>query len=276
MRRLKLIAAVLAMTMLLIAVMGRGGAESVEWVDDLTGGFVTAKERNRLLLVVLADDKDGVAKTAVDLLSDPAWGELGTFFVALKLRGEKADEVAASFAVESLPAVTILLPNGTRVMTVYEPAQLADALLSSIIGASTPPELPQILSLMEDCARRLQKGIDVTLVLEQDLLLKGLDKLIEDARTQPEQPDPNQPPQPRFDPNGKAMAESGSGDAGEGNVPGGTPDDYTPGAGGASDTARWGRLPPKLREDASSTRTEEIPPSYRQLVEEYFRSLMGE
>ena len=135
-------------------------------------------------------------------------------------------------------------------------------LAAADIEPLAPDSLDEISRLMGDIQRRLQLSRAGRQVRQQeeDVIAK-LDKMIKEAEQKQQQM--------------QAAAQSG-------NQSSSPAEDSTP-AGGrgpgdvdqkrVGETAGWGNLPPKQREEALQQMSKDLPAHYRELIEEYFRKL---
>lgn len=135
-------------------------------------------------------------------------------------------------------------------------------LAAADIEPLAPDSLDEISRLMGDIQRRLQLSRAGRQVRQQeDEVISKLDKMIKEAEQKQQQM--------------QAAAQSGN----QSSKPA---EDSTPAGGrGPGDvdqkrigeTAGWGNLPPKQREEALQQMSKDLPAHYRELIEEYFRKL---
>ena len=264
---------------LLVAVFASfSTAEGFEWAETLTAAFEKGNESNRLV-VVLASEKltdEGAASVAA-FLEDSHNASVASLLTGVRLSGDKAVEFSATYGIESLPILAVLHPNckliGHREATDEE--LLRD--LTSVVSRGFPVLPPQRLpGMMKSAADSLEGGDAVSGILAQQLALHSLDALIEEAKSAGGSA--SSAAQQRQDPQAGESGESNGGDA-SGSAAGGDASEVGDREGRSSgdvSSASWGNLPPKLREDVSNVSSDEIPNAYRELVEEYFKSLMSE
>ena len=135
-------------------------------------------------------------------------------------------------------------------------------LMLADIAEVEPDSLDEIARLMQDASRHqsLSRSGPHVIEIEESVLTK-LDKLIEEAEKQQQQQSANRAaPSSPLD---KSRSVPGRGD--------GEVTDRQIGEGGA-----WGNLPPRERAAALMEMTRDLPPHYREVIEEYFRQLARE
>jgi hypothetical protein len=143
------------------------------------------------------------------------------------------------------------------------------AALARLMEADLRPlqvdSLDEVSRLMEDVRRRLGLGRAGRRVRqEQDEVIAKLDKMIEEVEKQQQQ----QQQMAAANPDGSRSSRPADdslplGGRGPGDV------DQKP----TGNTAGWGNLPPKQREEALQQMSKDLPAHYRELIEEYFRKL---
>lgn len=128
--------------------------------------------------------------------------------------------------------------------------------------------LDEVTRLMDSIRVRLGHGRAGKKVRdEEESVIRKLDKMIEDLEKQRQQ----------------MMASMGQGGGGNQSMQPAA-DSFLPGGGGQGDVDRkrpsgdteWGDLPPKQREGALQSLGEDYPSHYREVIEEYFRTLAQE
>ncbi len=255
-------------------------AEEIQWGSSLNEAYEQAAKEGKAVLVLAAQTvSDPIAKKVAEQLAAKENAGLVAVFVLLRLNGTEADKVKQQYTLRKLPAVAILAPSGKILDALYDDSLTSIAApLSHVVAELLPtPDAGQIIYLMETAAAQIGIAPNAETVLKHERILKGLDALIEQARPRRVR-DNNQNNMRGIDAANNQQGEE-EGSSGEGTGSGGGRTGSEPGnvdgtTGGVS-SAEWGKLPPRLREDASGASGEEIPPSYRELVEEYFRKLMG-
>lgn len=163
---------------------------------------------------------------------------------------------------ESVVCLQQLLENESRLPRRF--ASLARLMLDDA-RALKPGSLDEVARLMADVQRRQQLQRSGTRVMgQQEQVLQLLDQLIEDAGQEPGDQQPQETGNPG---GGQPMEESrNSGGQGDGEVA-----EKPLVAEGA-----WGNLPPRARAAALLEMTRDLPPHYREVIEEYFRQLARE
>ncbi len=132
--------------------------------------------------------------------------------------------------------------------------------------------LDEVGRLMRDVERRLQLGRLGTRVRDQeDLIVKKLDKMIEDIEEQLK----NQKQQQQESSGSQAAQPGAMKPMDDSRVAGGT------GSGDVDekdigDRAGWGNLPPAQRQESLQRMSEQLPSHYRDIIEGYFRQLAKE
>jgi len=275
-----LFAAVLVVLFLAAISLNRGIAEEFEWRQGLNDAFQKAADSGKLIIVLVSESiSDSEMKVVAEKLASEENKLIASVFVGIKMTGKEAAEMKNRYMLKKLPAVVIVEASGKIVDAFYDES-LKDIVssLTTMIAQSLPaPDPLQLVGLMQKAADGLRSKPDASVLFTQQRILKGLDALIELAR--PKRVRDNNPNAMRgVDTSGNNQRNNeeganGSGTGGGGSRDGSQPGNVDPGNADVS-SAQWGKLPPKLREDASGAGGEEIPPSYRELVEEYFRSLM--
>ena len=162
---------------------------------------------------------------------------------------------------ECLAAVQQLLEGEASIPRRY-------AVVARLMEADLRPlrvdSLDEVSRLMEDVRRRLGLGRAGRRVRqEEDDVIAKLDKMIEEVEKQQQQqqmaaanPDGSKSSRPAED--SLPLGGRGPGDV-----------DQKP----TGNTAGWGNLPPKQREEALQQMGKDLPAHYRELIEEYFRKL---
>jgi len=129
--------------------------------------------------------------------------------------------------------------------------------------------LDEVSRLMEDIERRLRLARAGTRVRKQeDDVVAKLDKMIEQLEQQQQQQQQQQ--------SSSGQGSSQSGKPAEDSRPlgGSGPGDVDQKE--RENQSDWGNLPPKERQEALQQISKDLPPHYREVVEEYFRKLAGE
>ncbi len=163
---------------------------------------------------------------------------------------------------ECLVGLNQLLQNENQLPRRF--AAMGQLMLADIEGVK-PDSLDEIARLMQDASRHqsLSRSGSHVLEIEKSVLAK-LDKLIEEAAKQQEQQQQQSANRaPPSSPMDKSRSMPGRGD--------GEVADRQIGEGGA-----WGNLPPRERAAALMEMTRDLPPHYREVIEEYFRQLAKE
>jgi hypothetical protein len=131
------------------------------------------------------------------------------------------------------------------------------------IESLQPDTLDEVARLMEDVRRRqslYQAGRAVR--RQGESVVNKLDKLIEELEQQSQSSSTSTPAS-----GGQPMEDSrATGDRGEGTVQ----------RRGLADGGSWGNVPPQERAAALAVMTQNLPPHFRTVVEEYFRQLARE
>ena len=278
--RIKVYSVVL-LALLVFTLSYRVTSAEFSWSDKgLTETFGEAVESGKLLLVLASKDiTSDFSKEVTLIIENEDNNAVSGSFVGVRLVGEKAEKFKKNYGIEELPAFVALKPSGELVWQ-YDPSEnLVDSLIDLIVASVRPLKLPQIQQFMDLAAQKLSTGATVDASLLQKIALHSLELLLEEANKTSKSKKEEDPL--RADPQagqGKNQEQqsSGSGESPseEGERYGGSPDNVAYNGGNTSTSAEWGKLPPKLREDVADTSAEEIPPSYREIVEEYFKSLM--
>jgi len=160
-----------------------------------------------------------------------------------------------------LESVDLLLENEQVIPSRYREVA---RLISADIEPLKADSLDEIARLMEDIRRRQRLYRSGTKVRKQeDDVIAKLDKMIEDLEKQAQQQQQQQGASGGT-PSGQPMQDSTPGGiTGPGNV-----DRKIQPDGG-----NWGDLPPQKRAAAMADLVKDLPPHYRQVIEEYFRKL---
>ena len=168
---------------------------------------------------------------------------------------------------EGLESLAKLLENREELPKRY--STVAD-LMRADLETLKEDSLDEIARIMDSVRVRLGLGRAGTRVRgEEDEVIRKLDKLIEEAEKQRQQMQQqmgqssqggNRPSQPMQDSMLPQMRASG--DAGTKKLD--------------EDEIEWGNLPPKERQEALQSLGKEFPSHYREVIEEYFRSLAQE
>ncbi len=271
-------AALIFVLSLFALVYGLLGADEFRWTKDLDSAFLAANEKGGFVVVLASKDlTDPRAASAAKALSSKLVSPLAASFVGLRLSGAEAEEFARKFSLRGLPAAAVLAPSGAKLAEVS--AGSLESLpfeLARVAGRTRIEPNPfKLAEKMRSLSDRIASAPDLGLLADQYGVLLSLDRLIEQARPRKSRQSAN-PLVPRRDEGDEKQGGSKGSGKGGGNAGGGGGDGSGGSGRGGKDvtSAEWGKLPPRLREDASDASSEEIPPAYRELVEEYFKRLM--
>ena len=234
------------------AILARS-SESIERLPDSVRATARLVVGRGLVRLALYDEAiDIMNALTVDDVVDPASLH---FYRALALhRLVRKDECLVSLG--QLLQNEYLLPRRFAAM---------GRLMLADIQEVKPDSLDEIARLMQDASRHqsLSRSGSHVIEIEESVLAK-LDKLIEEAEKQQQQQQQQSTSQAApSKPMDRSRTMPGRGD--------GEVTDRQNGEGGA-----WGNLPPRERAAALMEMTRDLPPHYREVIEEYFRQLAKE